>query len=172
MKIGLDIDEVICDWVSSWMKKYGFKERPTTWYFDDKIMERFETMRKNQGKSKWFSELDEFYLNLKPLFFSNELPFEPHCYITARPVNTEITNMWLKAYDFPDKLVYTVPSRTSKVNAAKKAAIDIFIDDSYENFIDLNDNGIRTYLFTREHNKQYDVGEMRIDSFSDLLVLK
>lgn len=161
MKIGLDIDEVLAGWVQAWMERYNIKEVPKSWKFDPLIMERFETMRES-------GELDEFYLNVKPLLDPSELPFEPHCYITSRPVDTKVTVEWLKRNGFPSKEVYTVPLRTSKVKVAKKAGVEIFVDDAYHNFLELNENGIKTYLLTRRHNENFDVGSLRINSLNDI----
>lgn len=163
-KIGLDIDEVIANWVDAWMERYNIKARPQSWAFDYEIFDRFEKMKKS-------GELDEFYLNLKPLIGASELPFEPHCYITARPVSTEVTEKWLELHGFPSKRVYTVEPRTTKAQIAKEAGVDIFIDDSYDNFVELNREGICTYLLTREHNKRFNVGHLRIDSLKDLPIL-
>lgn len=163
--IGLDIDEVLADWVSAWMEKYNIKAKPESWTFDYEIMERFKTMKEN-------GELDDFYLNIKPLIKPEEIPFEPHCYITARPISSEITMKWLEKNNFPTKNVYTVEPCVSKAEVALKADVEIFIDDSYDNFINMNREGITTYLFTRNHNKRFNVGHLRINSLKDLPFLK
>lgn len=161
-KIGLDVDGVLADFVNAWADKYPDVSRePNSWYFDRNIIERFETMKNN-------GELDDFYLNMKPLVNSNDLKFEPHCYITSRPVNSEITMKWLDMHNFPKKPVYTVDIRKSKSEIAKTSGVEIFIDDSYDNFIDLNSNGIFTYLYTATHNLKFDVGHMRLDGFDKL----
>lgn len=161
MKIGLDVDEVLAAWVSAWIKKYDIKETPKSWKFDPLILDRFDAMRKT-------GELDEFYLNLEPLIDPSELPFEPHCYITSRPVNSEVTAEWLKRNGFPEKPVCTVPLRASKVDVAKKMNVDVFVDDAHHNFLELNENGIKTYLFTRKHNEQFNVGDLRVNSLKDI----
>ena len=114
--------------------------------------------------------LEDFFLNLKPLIQPEDLPFEPRCYITARPVETRITEQWLAKIGFPKKKVYTVPSETSKVDVAKEAGVEVFIDDYYKNFKELNDGGILTYLYTARSNLKYDVGDLRLNSLKDLLL--
>ena len=59
-KIGLDIDEVLCDWIGGWMAYYNIKEVPTAWYWDRKIGERFAEMKEA-------GTLNSFYAGLKPL---------------------------------------------------------------------------------------------------------
>lgn len=163
-KIGLDIDELIADWLGAWCKKFNIAEKPHTWDFDPNILKKFNEMKKSD-------ELNDFYLNLEPLVDPKYLPFEPHCYITSRPVPKEITELWLEINDFPCKPVYSVELGASKLEAAKLSGIDVFIDDSYKNFLELNRNGILCYLYDRPHNERYDVGHLRIKSLDKLPLL-
>ena len=73
---------------------------------------------------------------------------------------------------FPKKKVITVPWGVSKVDAMKEAGIEIFIDDFYDNFKELNDAGITTYLYTAPWNFMHDVGELRLNSLKDILLLQ
>lgn len=160
-KIGLDIDEVLCNWIDAWIKKFDINNVPNSWFFDRKIQKRFEIMRQN-------SELDDFYLNLKPKITSESLPFVPHCYITSRPVSTEVTIEWLDKNGFPARPVYTIPIDSTKVDVAKEVGVEIFVDDSWDNFVELNNNGITCYLLDAPHNRCCDVGHLRIKSLNDL----
>jgi uncharacterized HAD superfamily protein len=56
----------------------------------------------------------------------------------------------------------------SKIDVAKESGIDIFVDDRFENFVELNNAGICCYLFDSPHNRRYDVGHKRIKSLSEL----
>lgn len=158
-KIGLDIDEVLADWLVDWCNYWGL-DVPTSWYFDRDILNKFEKM-KESGK------LDGFYLNLKPLIKPEDIPFEPHCYVTSRPVSTEITEKWLDMHGFPARPVISVPVGTSKVDVLKKEGVDIFIDDRFDNFVELNKAGICTFLYDQPHNRRYNVGYKRITSMKD-----
>lgn len=160
-KIGLDIDEVIADWLPDWCNYWGL-DVPNCWYFDRDIKGKFEKMIAA-------NKLDGFYLNLKPLIKPIDIPFEPHCYVTSRPVDTAITEKWLDMHGFPARPVITVPLGTSKAGALKEAGVDIFVDDRYDNFVELNKAGICTYLFDHAHNHRYDVGYKRIYSLKDLI---
>jgi len=165
-KIGLDIDGVLADWTKAWHEKYPeINATPSSWYLDRQIKQRFEKMKKD-------GTLDSFYLNVEPLISQEELPFEPHCYITTRPVSKEITEQWLDMHNFPKVKVYSVDVTHSKVEVAKEAGVEIFIDDSYGNFVELNNNGIFTYLYTAPWNIRYDVGHMRLNSLKNLPILK
>lgn len=164
-KIGLDIDGVLADFTLSWHEIYGTPIEPSTWYFDRKMGERFQEMREN-------NTLNDFYLKLKPYFKAEELPFVPHCYITSRPVPKEVTEDWLDINGFPSRKVYSLDVLQSKVELAREAGIEIFIDDAYQNFVELNKAGITTFLYTQPWNKMYDVGHLRINSLKDLPLLK
>lgn len=160
-KIGLDIDEVLCDWVGGWIEKFNLPV-PRSWYFHRGIVEEFESMKQD-------GSLDEFYLNLKPKIHPDEIPFEPHCYITSRPVDENITIQWLDRHGFPTRPVYCVGSGKSKVEVARESGIDIFVDDRYDNFLELNQEGIFTYLMDAPHNHRYNVGHRRIHSLQDIV---
>ena len=160
-KIGLDIDEILCNWVDGWVKKFDL-HKPTSWFFDYKITERFAEL-----KAK--NELDDFYLGLNPLISPEDIPFEPHCYVTSRPVDTEVTIKWLEKHKFPTRPVITVPVGTSKVEVIKNAGVEIFVDDRYENFVELNNAGICTFLYDTPHNQRYHVGYKRIFNLKELI---
>ena len=160
-KIGLDIDEVLCNWIGDWCKKTGI-ETPVNWFFDKDLLTKFEEM-----KSK--GELEDFYLNLQPLIKPEDIPFEPHCYITSRPVDSAITERWLALHGFPARPVYTTDENNSKVDIAKREGIEIFVDDGFHNFKALNQAGICCFLMNAKHNERYDVGYKRIFNLKDLL---
>jgi len=164
--IGLDIDGVIANFTGAWNAVYPeIKVNPNSYFFDRDIMKRFDDMREA-------GTLDDFYLNIEPLIKPEDLPFEPKCYVTARPVDTKITEEWLDKNGFPKKKVLTVPTGTSKVKVMKEAGIEIFIDDFYDNFVELNKEGIFTYLYSAPWNLRYDVGHMRLNSLKDLPLLQ
>lgn len=165
-KIGIDIDGVIADFIGSWNKLYPeISTTPNSWYLDRRIGSRFDKMKKN-------NQLNEFYLNIKPLIKPEDIPFEPYCYITSRPVSKEITEKWLDMYGFPAKKVISLDIRLSKVDAAKAEGIEMFIDDSFENFVDLNNHGVFTYLYSAPWNTRYDVGHMRLNSLKNIPIFK
>ena len=161
-KIGLDIDEVLADWVGAWIEFHKIS-RPKCWFFDRDIMAKFNKMKKD-------NTLDSFYFNLKPLISPDEIPFEPHCYITSRPCSIETTEAWLDKFGFPSRPVYTVDvEQGTKIEVAKKSGIDIFVDDRYDNFVELNNSGICTFLMDAPHNQRYNVGYKRIKHLSQLV---
>ena len=164
-KIGLDLDGVLADFTGAWQKLYPeVSAAPTSWYLDRRVGKRFNAMREA-------GTLDDFYLNIPVLIKPEELPFEPHCYITSRPVSNEISEQWLDNNGFPARKVYSVEICKSKVEVAKGAGVEIFVDDSFDNFVELNNNGIFTYLYSAPWNQKHDVGHMRINSLKDIPLL-
>lgn len=161
-KIGLDIDDVICDFVSGFRKKYNLAE-PKSWFWSYNTQDYLSDLVKNQ------KELEDFYSNLKPKINPDEIPFEPHCYITSRTVPIEITQMWIEKNGFPCKKIYSIPFNESKVEVAKESGIEIFVDDRFDNFVELNNAGIFCYLFDTPWNSRYEVGHRRIRNLKEII---
>lgn len=156
-KIGLDIDEVLADWVGHWTKHHG-QEVPETWNFDRNIKEKFDALKDNK----------DWWLSIPVKTPPSEIHFEPHCYITSRNIPIEWTIEWLDKNGFPCAPVYSIGHEQSKVEVAKESGIEIFVDDRFENFAELNRVGICTYLFDAPHNRRYDVGHKRLYKIADL----
>lgn len=157
-KIGLDVDDVVCNWTGTWAEKFGHKPIKS-WQFSYNTHENFESLG---------DDMNEFYLNLPPKIKPEDIPFEPHAYITARSVPVELTKAWIEKHGFPTAPVYSVGFGQSKIDVARESGIDIFVDDRFENFVELNKAGIVTYLLTTPHNERYDVGSRRIESLKEL----
>ncbi len=160
-RIALDIDDVLADWAGEWAKLHGI-ERPKSWAFDRAIIQKFDAMQ-------YHGTLDDFYANLPVLTRPEDIPFEPVAYVTSRPVSSAITEAWLDKNGFPAAPVYTVGLHGTKVEVLRDIVkADIFVDDRWDNFLELNKAGIFTYLFTALHNERYEVGHKRLNSLKDL----
>lgn len=170
-RIGLDIDGVLADFSGSFVelaKKEGLckNDKYTNWVFSQphwNFPYEWQSLWEKVKKDK------QFWLNLKPLIKGSELPFEPALYVTSRSIPTEWTEEWLAINDFPCEKVITTSGK-SKVSFIKENNIDIFIDDCFENFYDINKSNIGTacYLMTQPYNLKHDVGYRRLDSLHDL----
>lgn len=160
-KIGLDIDEVLCDWIGAWAS-YTSVDVPSSWYFDRQLTEKFEQL-KAEGK------LDGFYMGLEPLIKPEDIPFEPTCYITSRPVDTAITEAWLANHGFPAKPVFTVQKGQTKLDIALEQGLDLFVDDNFDTFVQMNKGGVTCFLMNAKHNERYQVGYRRLYHLRDLI---
>ena len=157
-KIGLDIDEVLCDFVGGCMEKFPEMKDRSVYWNDPHITQNWEEIVADK----------DFWLNLKPLVKHEDLGFEPHCYITSRSIPQEWTIEWLKKNGFPDVPVYSIARDQSKVDVALESGIEVLVDDKFSNFVELTEFGIFTYLFDAPHNRRYDVGFRRLYSLKDL----
>lgn len=153
MKIGLDIDEVLCDFIGGYSKRFGITETPESWNFDPDIKKNIEDLKDD----------DDFYMNLEKKIHPRDIPFEPHCYITSRSCKKEVTEKWLHKNGYPNRPIYVVGINASKVEAAKQSGIDVFVDDRFENFRELEKAGICCFLLDAPHNQRWgNVGFKRI----------
>jgi hypothetical protein len=166
-KIGLDIDDVICSWVTEWAKLQGIPT-PTCWNFDWQLQEKFLDISSRTQTLGGLNDLEEFYLGLPVKEDPCEIPFIPECYITHRPVCKELTELWLEKNGFPLKPVFQVNSRAEKLEVAKTMELDIFVDDNYDTYMMMNRGGICCYLYDALHNRRHDVGYRRIKSLKEL----
>jgi len=157
-KIGLDIDEVLADWVGHWTKHHK-QEIPENWNFDRDIKSKFESLQNDK----------DFWLSIPVKTNPKDIPFEPHCYITSRSIPKEWTEEWLDKNGFPTLPVYSIGHGISKVETVKKSGVDIYVDDRFENFVQLNNAGICCFLFDAPHNRRYEVGFKRIKSLKELI---
>lgn len=158
-RIGLDIDEVLADFTDKWKDFYGLEWISENWCFDKDMSNKLEELKYNK----------EFWLSIKPKINPKDLNFEPHCYITSRGVNKEWTEEWLLNNKFPSVPVHTLEFGASKLELCKQLNIEVFVDDKYETFVELNKNGILCYLFDAPHNRRYNVGFKRIYNLNEIL---
>lgn len=157
-RIGLDIDDVLADFCGAYCARFGL-DLPDTWTFDPLFKERYAELCKDEP----------FFMDMRPKGSMDNLRFEPVCYITSRGCPKEWTERWLVANGFPPVPVYHSGIGGSKVEIAKRENLDIFVDDNYDNFVDLTEAGIFTYLYTATHNLRYEVGHRRIYGLSQIL---
>ncbi len=160
-RIGLDIDGVIADFEKAYLDAMGKPEHTITSWNDPLFRKYFFEVTKD----------DSFWLNI-PLvedLLKKPLSFCPVVYVTARPVSNEVTERYLfEINNLPMAPVITVGHDISKTDACKKYNVELFIDDRYENYVELNKSGVPCLLKTRKHNAHYNVGCRRLESIHDL----
>lgn len=164
IRIGLDIDGVLANFAQAFIeraKAMGVGEHfPAHWTLWDRWMyggEHFSVVWEaiTHDHSFWLDDIksfDDAYVH-----------FDVQGYITHRPVPTEVSRAWLNRHGFPDAPVITVTGKGSKVQAARDLGIDVFVDDKYDNFVELNDAGILCLLYDRPHNRREDAARYVYD---------
>ncbi len=159
-KIGIDIDGVLAAFSEHFLDYLDLDKTPAKHWNDIRFRDPKNWEKVNNK---------EFWTSIPALIKGSDLPFEPHCYITARSIPQEWTQEWLDNNGFPRAPLHSVGRGVSKVDTAKQTGVEYFVDDSYTNYVELNKNGIFTYLMTRSHNEKYDVGHRRINSLKEIL---
>jgi uncharacterized HAD superfamily protein len=154
--IGLDIDGVLADFDGMFKEWFGITHDTDHWNFTYKY----------RDFHKGIDTDEKFWLSLKPLIDGTKLPFEPVLYCTNRYIPTTITEQWLENNHFPCVKVITVNG--NKIEALK-GKVDIFVDDHYDNYVELNNAGICTYLWDKPYNRKYDVGFKRLTDLKQLV---
>jgi hypothetical protein len=156
-KVGLDIDEVLADFLGGYEKWTGTScKEAKNFYFSYEADEIIKGLP------------DEFWENLLPKIKPEDLNFLPACYISKRKFDEGVTKRWLEKNGFPCMPVYHVREK-SKVSTVLNASIDFYVDDYIFNFQDLNANGITTFLMDCSHNRQFDVGDYRLNHIRELI---
>jgi len=155
-KVALDLDGTIIDFSSAFCEYANIEKRNYNWYFTYE----WKKLRDKLVKDK------DFWMNMKPLVDPSTMTFEPCAYVTNRMIPTEWSEEWLEYNGFNCVKVYQ--ANESKAEVLKNIGVDIFVDDSYSNFVDLNNNGVFCYLITREYNAKYAIGHRRINNLNEI----
>lgn len=154
-RIGLDVDEVCANFLKGFTKLTG------------KDYTNVRNFNFSYGLMDTLKHVDsEFWLDLEPKFDPYKLPFLPTVYISTRTFHKVITETWLEKNGFPCAPVIHVGS--NKIEEAKKWNLDLYVDDYIKNFQDLNAAGIKTLLMDATHNRQFKVGQYRLESVYDI----
>ena len=138
LRIGLDIDGTLADFESGYLNR--FKKWPTKdWAITRNVQNILIKER-------------DFWLNLPVLRMPN---FVPKLYCSARVNNKRWTKKYLKDNGFPDAFLYQIPGyKLSKYNTLK-GRVDVYIEDSIKNFIDLNKKGLPCLLIDTPNNQDW-----------------
>lgn len=137
LRIGLDIDDTICAFMNPYIERFGIPNK------DSEITKNVNRILINDR---------DFWLNLPVI---NRPNFNPTLYCTKR-VNSKVwTKKFLELNDLPIAPIYQVFCQLSSKAPRIKGRVDVFIDDSISNFIDLNLHGIPCLLMDSTYNRQW-----------------
>lgn len=155
LRIGLDIDNVLANFDKAYTNRFGISPQD-----DSKISFRVERVL---IKDK------DFWLSLEPL----EMPdFTPTLYCSARVNSKAWTKKYLRTNGFHRSPLYQIPGYY--LNKAKyiKGKVDVFIDDSVKNFLEINRAGIPCLLKTTDANSDFRtkgrVNSLNIDEIEEV----
>lgn len=159
MNISLDVDGVLADFGTHFLNYLNIEDKSPAKEWDDP---RF----KNNFHKIQDDEL--FWLSIPRLIDPKLIKFPITAYVTARPIEWNVTKIWLEMNGFPDAPVFSVGLDNSKVDTLKELNIDLFVDDAIHNFKEINDAGINCYLMSRSHNEGFDAKGKRIESLEQI----
>lgn len=158
-KLWLDLDGVIFDFEGELLKWLDLPadNHPNDW--NDPIF--------RHGYEK-IKHIPDFWQCMSPLIQPSDIKYPIAGYCTSRSTcPNEITQEVLDRYRFPTaKLINSGSEPKSKF--LLEEGCDIMVDDSIENFVDCQSNGIACYLMSRPHNMKYNVGHWRINNLQEL----
>jgi len=157
IRIGLDIDDILCDMNGYIASLLNINPTEIYHWTNGKWEEMYNKLANRAS----------FWKNLPIKIKPEDIPFEPTCYITGMPKKFyNIRKEWLIKNNYPNvKLICT---SGSKLESAKKENLNLFVDDNFRTFADLNKNGILCYLMDAPYNRHYDVGAKRIHNLHEL----
>lgn len=132
LRIGLDIDDTICSFISPYLKRFG---KPKD---DNEIANNVNKVLIN----------DKNFWNNLPII--NKPNFKPTLYCTNRVHNEIWTKEYLSLHNI-EAPIYQTNDKPSKI----KDKVDVFIDNDISNFIDLNEHKIPCLLMNDDYNKKW-----------------
>lgn len=136
LQIGLDIDEVLADFWNPYLNRFGIPK------CDAEI---------TRNCSQKLEKDREFWLNLPVI--RRPIGFEPKLYCTKRSCLKTYSKEWIDNNNFPHKPIYQVLCQTSNKASYIKGRIELFIDDSPRNFIQMNLSGVPCLLMDASYNQ-------------------
>lgn len=137
LRIGLDLDDTVNFWWDEYVKIFGNPKN------DHEITKNvYRKLRKNK----------QFWMNLP---VKNYPDFDVTLYCTKRVIPKNWSKEYLKNNNIPIKPIYQQWYQYGKKSSLIKGRVDVFIDDSISNMIELNLAGIPCLLMDSENNKSW-----------------
>lgn len=142
IRIGLDIDDCLVDFWGAYCKYFNTKDNPNL--LQDYIITRNVERILKKDKDFWMS-----------LEIKNIPNFCPTLYCTKRVISKNITKKYFRENNFPCAPIYQQYYQKGKKSTLIKGKVDVFIDDSVRNMIELNLAGIPCLLYSTENNNNW-----------------
>lgn len=183
MKIGIDCDEVLGEFVDPFLRFYNERNR-TEWTREQiycyNFWEVFGISKKKAIREVWEFYCTDSFANLAPVKDAvcgvRELSEFYELYIiTARPKHVKnVTLSWLNNNygNVFDKRIYFIGQFNDKVAGVKKSEVckelglEIIIDDCASHIKDCSQNGILTYMFKKPWNTSFRLPKWNVIPFN------
>lgn len=177
MKIGIDLDGVLCN-TSKTALKYVNKKRGTNYtekditsynwedWFDGWTKEDSQELflRKSIFKS---TPTIENSLESVLLLVKNNFEIE---YITARDKSiTETTYQWVYKNDFPHRPIVLFDKSSEKVDHIKNGYFDIIVEDKLQTLIDIDRSVFFKYLIDYPYNQDSPKDITRVKGWKEII---
>lgn len=137
MRIGLDLDDTLNLFIKPYLERFGKPKSP------------YEITR---NVTRVLMKDREWWINLP---VKNRINFIPELYCTKRVCNKDYSKTWLENHDYPIRPIYQVLYQKSNKANYIKGRVDVFVDDSVSNFIQMNLSGVPCLLIDSEENKDW-----------------
>ena len=135
LKIGLDCDGVIDQFWEPYVERFGYPKSNK------------EITKNVQQKLKYDKK---FWTTLPVLHRPN---FEPTLFCTKRTSSKTYLKEWIDINEFPMAPIYQVLYQKDNKARFVKGKIDVFVDDSIDNFISMNMSGVPCLLMDNPANE-------------------
>ena len=136
LKVGSDIDGVLADFWFSYVNKFGITP--------DHII-----TRNCENKLKY----DKKFWTTLPLLRKPDFEFTLYC--TKRVNPKSYIKEWIIKNDLPIAPIYQQVCQCASKAPMIKGRVDVFVEDSVSNFLDLNRKGIPCLLIDQPYNKEW-----------------
>ena len=137
LRIGLDLDDTIFLFMEYYLKKFRTPK-------NDYEITRNVTRILSKDKSFWINQ---------PLI--NRPNFIPTLYCTKRVHNKQWTKEQLEINNLPKAPIYQIYCQCVGKSSRIKGLVDVFVDDSLSNMIEMNLNGIPCLLMNNSANQNW-----------------
>ena len=140
IRIGLDIDECLADFMGSYLNKFKSQKNPL----------KNEIISRNVHNLRYDKE---FWENLPKL---RNIDFVPELYCTKRVNRKEYTRNWLSKNEFPIRPIYQMYHQQGNKANMIKGLVDVFVDDSPFNVYKCLESCVPALLLDTEYNQNDD----------------
>lgn len=142
IRIGLDIDECLADFMGAYKLQFNADKNPNA-LSGQKITRNVYNLRNNK----------HFWENLPKL---RNIDFIPELYCTKRINSKTYTKNWLDKHGFPSRPIYQMYYQQGNKADMIKGRVDVFIDDSPSNVFKCMQSGVPALLLDTEYNRTDD----------------